>query len=290
MVWGSVLGFPGGIVRGSRIESSGDCARGILRSAVAPTPRHRCPGFSPRGMDIDGNGVVWVALASGHLASFDRSKCTGPLNGPKATGRQCPEGWTLYQTPGPKFKNVTASGSADSHYYVWVDQFDTLGLGKNTPIITGNSSDSLVALVNGKFTILRVPYPMGFYAKGMDGRFDDPKTGWKGKGVWTTWGTRTPFHSETGKGRTLKWSTCKFDPIRWLTKNGPVVFVCGHVYPNSNAHATSPVWILNYLSEINVNRMCTLADKVQWWDTAELAEDFHALIFSRFEVCFPATA
>jgi hypothetical protein len=78
------------------------------------------------------------------------------------------------------------------------------GLGKNTPIITGNSSDSLLALVNGQFTILRVPYPMGFYAKGMDGRFDDPKAGWKGKGVWTTWGTRTPYHSETGKGTNPK--------------------------------------------------------------------------------------
>ena len=81
-----------------------------------------------------------------------------------------------------------------------MDQFDTLGLGKNTPIVTGNSSDSLIALVNGKFVIMRVPYPLGFFAKGMDGRIDDPKAGWKGKGVWTTWGTRTPFHSETGKG------------------------------------------------------------------------------------------
>jgi hypothetical protein len=151
-------------------------------------------------MDVGGDGIVWVALASGHLASFDRSKCKGPLNGPKATGRQCPEGWTLYQTPGPKFKNVTESGSADSHYYVWVDTFDTLGLGKNVPILTGNSSDSLIALVNGKFVVMRIPYPMGFFAKGMDGRFDDQKGGWKGKGVYTTWGTRTPFHSETGKG------------------------------------------------------------------------------------------
>ena len=111
-----------------------------------------------------------MALASGHIASFDRRKCKGPLNGPTATGRQCPEGWTLYQTPGPKFKNVTLSGSDDSHYYIWVDQFDTLGLGKNTPIVTGNSSDSLIALVNGKFVIMRVPYPLGFFAKGMDGR------------------------------------------------------------------------------------------------------------------------
>lgn len=161
-------------------------------------------GYSPRGIDIDRNSVVWVALASGHLASFDRRKCRGPLNGPQAIGRQCPEGWTLYQTPGPKFKNVPDSGSADSHYYVWVDQFDTLGLGENTPIITGNSSDSLLALVNGKFVILRVPYPLGFFAKGMDGRIDNAEAGWKGKGVWTTWGTRAPFHSETGKGTSPK--------------------------------------------------------------------------------------
>jgi hypothetical protein len=204
MVWGSVLGFPGGIVRLDPGPNPPETALAEYYEVPWHDPKAPVWGFSPRGMDIDGNGVVWVALASGHLASFDRSKCTGPLNGPKATGRQCPEGWTLYQTPGPKFKNVTTSGSADSHYYVWVDQFDTLGLGKNTPIITGNSSDSLVALVNGNFTILRVPYPMGFYAKGMDGRFDDPKTGWKGKGVWTTWGTRTPFHSETGKGTNPK--------------------------------------------------------------------------------------
>jgi hypothetical protein len=203
-VWGSVLGFPGGIVRLDPGSNPPETALAEYYEAPWNDPRAPVWGFSPRGMDIDGNGVVWVALASGHLASFDRQKCKGPLNGPKATGRQCPEGWTLYQTPGPKFKNVTASGSADSHYYVWVDQFDTLGLGKNTPIITGNSSDSLIALVNGKFTILRIPYPIGFFAKGMDGRFDDPKAGWKGKGVWTTWGTRTSFHSETGKGTNPK--------------------------------------------------------------------------------------
>jgi hypothetical protein len=204
MVWGSVLGFPGGIVRLNPGENPPETALAEYYQAPWNDPRAPVWGFSPRGMDIDGNGVVWVALASGHLASFDRSKCTGPLNGPRATGRQCPEGWTLYQSPGPKFKNVTLSGSADSHYYVWVDQFDTLGLGRNTPILTGNSSDSLIALVNGKFIILRVPYPLGFFAKGMDGRIDDPNRGWKGKGVWTTWGTRTPFHSETGKGTNPK--------------------------------------------------------------------------------------
>ena len=36
----------------------------------------------------------------------------------------------------------------------------------------------------------------------MDGRVDDPDGGWKGKGVWTTISTRTPFHMETGAGTT----------------------------------------------------------------------------------------
>jgi hypothetical protein len=200
MIWGSVLGFPGGIVRLDPGSNPPETALAEYYEVPWKDPKAPAWGFSPRGMDIDTNGVVWVALASGHLASFDRRKCQGPLNGPTATGRQCPEGWTLYQTPGPKFKNVSLSGSDDSHYYVWVDQFDTLGLGKNTPIVTGNDSDSLIALVNGRFVVLRVPYPLGFFAKGMDGRIDDASAGWKGKGVFTTWGTRTSFHSETGKG------------------------------------------------------------------------------------------
>ncbi len=192
MVWGSVLGYPGGLVRLNP------------ETQLSEYYEVPAPGFSPRGMDVDSHNVAWVALGSGHLASFDRTKCKGALNGPTATGKHCPEGWTLYPTPGPNFHNVNDPGSADSHYYDWVDVFNTLGLGKDTPIITGNSSDSLIALVNGQFVVLRVPYPLGFFAKGMDGRVDDPKAGWKGKGVWTTWGTRTPFHSETGKGTTSK--------------------------------------------------------------------------------------
>jgi len=200
MIWGSVLGFPGGLVRLNPGSHPPETALAEYYEVPWNNPKAAVQGFSPRGMDVDGNGVVWVALGSGHLASFDRRKCKAPLNGPKAIGQHCPEGWNLYPTPGPNFQNVKESGSADSHYYDWVDAFDTLGLGKNTPIATGNGSDSLLALVNGKFVVLRVPYPLGFFAKGMDGRIDDAKAGWKGKGVWTTWGTRTAYHGESGKG------------------------------------------------------------------------------------------
>ncbi len=159
------------------------------------------PGtWGPRGVDIDTKGVVWTALSSGHLASFDRSKCKSPLTGANAvTGEQCFEGWTLYRFPGPQFVGVDNSGSANHAYYVWVDRFNTFGLGENVPLAMTNGGEAITALVDGKMVQFRVPYPAGFFSKNVDGRIDDPKTGWKGRGLWTTSGTRTVFHNETGK-------------------------------------------------------------------------------------------
>jgi len=112
----------------------------------------------------------------------------------------CPEGWTLYKFPGPQFKGVTDKGSAEHAYYIWVDRENTLGLGKDVPIASTNGGESLTAIVGGKFVTLRIPYPLGFFSKNVDGRIDDPNGGWKGRGLWTTSGTRTNFHSEGGKG------------------------------------------------------------------------------------------
>jgi hypothetical protein len=203
-IWGTVLGFPGAVVR---LNPGSNPPETALAEAYEPpfnNPKAPVQGFSPRGGDIDRNGVAWVALASGHLASFDRRKCKGPLNGPTATGQHCPEGWTLYVEPLPQLKGVTDSGSAEASYYTWVDQFDTLGLGANTPINTGNASEALLVLKDGKWVVLRVPYPMGYYTKWLDGRIDDPRGGWKGRGLWSTISTRTPFHMEGGKGTTSK--------------------------------------------------------------------------------------
>ncbi|HEY4446895.1 MAG TPA: hypothetical protein VGN30_21625, partial [Steroidobacteraceae bacterium] len=187
-VWGSVaFRYPGAIVRFDP------------RTRLSEIYNVRAPGFGVRGADIDRDGVVWVSLASGHLGEFDRRKCKGPLNGPTATGDHCPEGWTFHRLPGPGFANVPQM-SVESSYYTWVDQHDTLGLGANVPIATGNLFDGVHALVDGKFVTLRIPYPLGFYAKGLEGRIDDPAAGWKGRGIWITSGDRTPWHKEGGKG------------------------------------------------------------------------------------------
>jgi hypothetical protein len=199
-----VLGLPGSIVRLNPGSNPPATALAEIYEPPLDNPQAPVHGFSPRGLDIDRNGVVWTVLASGHFASFDRRKCKGPLNGPAATGQHCPEGWTLYPFPTPQFQGVADSGSAEASYYDWVDQFDTFGLGQNVPIATGNGEDALLAVRNGEFVTLRVPYPIGFFAKGLDGRIDDAKAGWKGKGLWSTYATRAVFHVEGGKGTTSK--------------------------------------------------------------------------------------
>ena len=168
-IWGSNLTHPGYIVRLAPGSNPPD-------TALAELYRIPLPGFGIRGMDIDRNGIVWMPLDSGHIASFDRRNCNGPLNGPGAEkGDKCPEGFAFYPIPGPGFQGDP--GAEENPYYVWVDQQNIFGLGANVPIATGNQSDSLHALVGDQVVELRVPYPMGFFAKGLDGRVDDPNAG-----------------------------------------------------------------------------------------------------------------
>ena len=200
VIWGQSMdvGFsrmdqPGYLIR---LKPGPDPVHTALAEIYQPPPE----GFGPRGLDVDSHGIVWTVLSSGHMASFDRSRCKGPLNGPDAVdGTHCPEGWTLYRFPGPQFHGADPRGSADHAYYLWVDRFNTLGLGQDVPIACTNGGEALLALVNGHFVTLRIPYPLGFFTKNVDGRIDDPAAGWKGRGLWTTSGSRANFHGEGGK-------------------------------------------------------------------------------------------
>ena len=193
-IWGISETYPGILVRLQR----GNNPPSTCKAQIFRVPE---PGFDPRGVDIDSNGVVWTALAaSSHLASFDVRKCKD-LDGPAEDRRQpVPEGWTLYQTNGPKLKGTDVP--ADFHYYNWVDQQNISGLGANTPFATGSNSDALLALnpQTREWVTLRVPYPLGFYSRGMDGRIDNPNAGWKGRGLWANYGTHFVWHIEGGKG------------------------------------------------------------------------------------------
>ncbi|MGA0805850.1 MAG: hypothetical protein ACO3PV_04950 [Pseudohongiellaceae bacterium] len=194
IVWGVSEDYPGYLVRLDRgLNPPESCI-----AEVYEVP----PGsLDPRGMDIDTEGNPWVAMAaSSEWGKFERSKCE-VLNGPGTDkGQHCEAGWTTWKTPGPRLGNTDMP--ADFHYFGWVDQHNTSGLGVNTPILTGSNSDSLIALdpETSEWTYMRVPYPLGFYQRGMDGRIDDPDAGWKGRGLYANYGTHLVWHIEGGKG------------------------------------------------------------------------------------------
>jgi hypothetical protein len=167
-VWGSVLGFPGAVVRLVPGTNPPETALAEVYEPPFNNPKASVQGFSPRGADVDRNGVVWAALASGHMASFDRRKCKG-----RSMARRRPDSMsrgldTLSRTATAAQRRHD-SGSAEGSYYTWVDQFDTFGLGKNTPIDTGNASEGLLALKDGKWVVLACSVSVGVLHE-VDGR------------------------------------------------------------------------------------------------------------------------
>ena len=196
-VWGSVLGSPGAVIRvAPGIEPAGNGAGGDLQRA---RPTRASPRAAPTWTRTAWRGRCSAAVSSrASIGASARGRSTGPN---AASGNACPEGWTFYTVPGPNFKGDVVTAAADSNYYNWSDKFNSLGLGENVQIATSNLGGALLALVDGKWVVLRVPYPLGFYAKSINGRIDDPKAGWKGRGLWTGWSNRNPWHNEGGKGK-----------------------------------------------------------------------------------------
>jgi hypothetical protein len=186
---------------------------GIMRVELGSNPPETCKteyyeaplvdgeylAYNARGADVDADGIVWVAYGTGKIGRFDRSKCE-VLNGPTAIGQQCPEGWTVYDTPGPKMAGTNVG--TDYFYQAWVDHHNVSGLGQGTPMFSNSAGDGLLAFLpdEEEFVRFTLPYPMGWYTRGHDGRIDDPKTGWKGRGLWATQNTLLPWHQETGEG------------------------------------------------------------------------------------------
>ncbi len=154
--------------------------------------------YDTRGVGIETNGLIHGSFGNGKLGVLDLAKCK-TRRGPTATGQHCNEGWTFYDVPGPKIPGTDSA--ADWFYLNWVDAYDTLGLGPNVPLTVGSNSDSLIAMLPKTKEIVqfRVPYPLGsFYSRGMDGRIDDPNTGWKGRGIWASQGKFPAWHQEGG--------------------------------------------------------------------------------------------
>ena len=162
--------------------------------------------YGSGGLHITNDGLVWQDWrGSGHFASFDRSVCT-VTNGPEATGQSCSEGWSFYRMDKPTYANAEMPINADESYLTQIDHHDVLGFGPETPVYGVVNTDSLEVFVpeTQEFVTLRVPYPMGFFSRSSVGRIDDPSTGWKGKGLWSSYSNYAAWHLEGGPGTLQK--------------------------------------------------------------------------------------
>ena len=196
-VWGAdyLPYVPGALIRMDRGRHPPESCK--MEYYEPPLVNGKYLAFNPRGVDIDSEGVAWVSFASGQIGRFDRRQCT-VLNGPTATGQHCAKGWKIYDAPGPKVAGTTLS--SDHLYSTWIDYENIFGLGKDVPFFPGTNSDSLLAFLpkSETWVTIRVPYPMGFYARDVDGRVDDPKAGWKGRVLSAPYAGAAMGHQENG--------------------------------------------------------------------------------------------
>lgn len=165
-----------------------------------PPPGQKPPMMGTGGVATDSNGVVWQSWrVSGQFIAFDRRKCKS-LRDTKGDGQHCPEGWTIYRDNEPSYSN--SPYHASEPYLNHLDSADVLSLGKDSPMYGSINTDSMEVFssTTKQFVPLRVPYPMGFFPRSATVRVDNPNTGWKGKGLWSSFATYATLHQEGGKG------------------------------------------------------------------------------------------
>ena len=173
-VWGTIRYSPA-IVRIA--PGSNSCWKPRFRKSI----RSRCRALASAAATSTSKGVVWASLASGQHRQLRPQQVQRSAQRTERDRRPLPRGLVVLQVSGPGLRGhrrqqrgvrATTAGSTSTTPF---------GMGKDVPVSTANLMDGLVALgKDGKMVSLRVPYPMGFYAKGLDGRIDDPNAGLEG--------------------------------------------------------------------------------------------------------------
>ena len=85
------------------------------------------------------SGSAWAEAATWPASTAPSARRPG------ATAPSAPRAGPTTRAPVRYFRTPGGAVNADFHYYVWVDKYNTLGMGKDTPILNGTESDSLLA-------------------------------------------------------------------------------------------------------------------------------------------------
>lgn len=171
-VWGTVCVFAGNAAVVRRDPRANPPATALAEIYNVPPP-----GFGPRGADIDSQGV---AIARQRTSRQLRpAQVQGSAQRPQSHRRSVPggagpctsiQGWALLGLETTAPRRVITAGSTRA-----------IRSGSGTMFRSRPAmNDALLALVKGTWVVLRVPYPLIYYAKGLDGGIADPNAGWKG--------------------------------------------------------------------------------------------------------------
>jgi len=139
----------------------------VLRGAMEQPEGRRCKGFAPRGMDVDSKGVVWAPLSRRTLCQL-RPAPSARLHSTARPPRDntAPKAGRSIHSLVPNYKGAVENGSADSAYYNFVDRFRHARVSARTcRLRPATCPRDCWCWWDGKFMTLRVPYPMGYYAK-----------------------------------------------------------------------------------------------------------------------------
>ena len=167
--------------------------------------RSRRPGYGPRGMDIDIQGRGLDAALERPSGELRPPQVQGPQRADDRDGKHCPEGWTLYPLPGPQVRGRARArerrgellhlgrparharprqGHADRHR-----QRERVRCSRSR---------------TARWSTSRARIRWASTPRGSTAASTTRTRGWKGRGIWTTAGNRTPFHVEGGKGNLPK--------------------------------------------------------------------------------------
>ena len=205
-VWGVAETFPGYLIRlTSRQQSSGNLHDPDLQGAVTRS-RSSWRRYRQQRRGLDGSGRQ---QPSGKLRCSQVHEPERTAAKKSWTAASAPTAGSCIQTTGPKFQGTDIP--TEFHYFNWTDQQGASGFPPNTPNgyriqLRLDPGPDLPAGSRDSGSTLRVPYPLGFYARGLDARNDDPQspatgfTGWKNRAIWSNYGTHFVWHIEGGKG------------------------------------------------------------------------------------------
>ena len=192
-VWGTIRANPGAVVRLNPGTNPPETALSEILISRRPA--------SARAAAIS-TVKAWSGCRSraGHLGGFDRSDARARSTARTPPEMICPEGSSFYNIRARALKASAITPPVELLHLGRPAQH--AGARQRRAGVHRQSQRRPGAYADEEVDHDESALPDRLLRKGLDGRIDDPKAGWKGRGLWTSSGGRVPWHQEGGLGMT----------------------------------------------------------------------------------------